>query len=64
MAKAVGSYGTPTIFMGFWCAAPFLRLLFGGWSNQVLWNLSFYIGDAFSNLCHEFHGFGTTKAFF
>ena len=66
MAKVVGSNGPtpPTLFMGFWCAAPF-PCFFVWWMKQPS-TLEFLavIGDVFSNLCCNFRGFGTKGACF
>ena len=66
MAKVVGSNGPtpPTLFMGFWCAAPF-PCFFVWWMKQPN-TLEFLavIGDVFSNLCCNFRGFGTKEACF
>lgn len=65
MAKAVGSSGptTPTLL---WVSGV-LHHSFAGClvdEGTKYDGILAFIGDAFSSLCHKFHGFGTKEACF
>ena len=63
MAKVVGSNGPtpPTLFMGFWCAAPFPCFFVWWMKEPSTMEFLAVIGDVFSNLCCNFRGLAPKK---